>query len=340
MALMLSFAACGDDEQSSDGNDNNTVLTATQVVGTWESKLITVNDEEMDIEMRITMNADGTGYLDDPNDVFHYTISGMNIIVTPPNGGSHTFTVESITETEMMMTGTVIPGTGQQASFKGWFAKVNGDNPGGGDDPDPTGATWVDLGLPSGLLWASCNVGATAPEEFGYLFAWGETVVKDTLYWGSYEHGYGYHELTKYCSDTSYGLNGYSDNLTTLQPYDDAATVHLGNGARTPSNEDWEEMVANTTHQWTTLNNVNGYLFTAPNGNSIFLPAAGIIASGGYQPYDAGYYWSSSLYTPEPDYAYNLSFGATWFGTEVGYLLTHTYRCIGLSVRAVRVAQK
>lgn len=54
MALMLSFAACGDDEQSSDGNDNNTVLTATQVVGTWESKLITVNDEEMDIEMRIT----------------------------------------------------------------------------------------------------------------------------------------------------------------------------------------------------------------------------------------------------------------------------------------------
>ena len=95
MALMLSFAACGDDEQSSDGNDNNTVLTATQVVGTWESKLITVNDEEMDIEMRITINADGTGYLDDPNDVFHYTLSGMNVVVTPPNGSnSYTFTVE------------------------------------------------------------------------------------------------------------------------------------------------------------------------------------------------------------------------------------------------------
>ena len=124
MALMLPFVACDPEEGTPNGNDDNNGLTTEQVVGTWQSTHIMVNDEDMTVEMSITMNADGTGYLDDPNDVFHYTLRGMDVIVTPPGDhGSYTFTVESITETEMVMTGTVIPGTDQPASFKGWFTR-------------------------------------------------------------------------------------------------------------------------------------------------------------------------------------------------------------------------
>jgi hypothetical protein len=342
MALMLPFVACDPDADNpggNNGNDDNNGLTIEQVTGTWQSSHIMVNDEDMTVEMRITMNADGSGYLDDPNDVFHYTLSGMNVVVTPPNGSnSYTFTVESITATEMVMSGSVIPGTDQQVSFKGWFTKVEGgDNPGG---DDPSDDAWVDLGLPSGLLWASCNVGAEAPEEFGDYYAWGEIHTKDSFVMENYRYGYGFHELTKYCNDASYGLNGYTDDLTVLQPYDDAATVQMGDGARTPTKDEWEEMAANTTHEWTTLNGVNGYLFTAPNGNSIFLPAADIWT---HNPpgYNYGcYYWTSSLNTTTPYYAHNFSAGATWFGTDFGDPVSSSHRFSGISVRAVRAPQK
>ena len=340
MALMLPFAACDPEENGPGGNnDDNNGLTIEQVTGTWQSTHVMVNDEDMTVEMSITMNADGTGYLGDQNSEFHYTLNGMNVVVTPTNSSnSYTFTVESITATEMVMSGSVIPGTDQQVSFKGWFTKVEGgDNPGG---DDPSDDAWVDLGLPSGLLWASCNLGAEAPEVFGDYYAWAEIHTKDSFVWANYRYGYDMHGLTKYCNVASYGLNGYTDDLTVLQPYDDAATVQLGDGARIPTKEEWEEMATNTTHEWTTLNGVNGYLITAPNGNSIFLPAADI-----WTHYPPGtnygcYYWSSTLNTTTPYYAYGLSAGATWFGTETGGTLTSHYRYSGISVRAVRDPQK
>ncbi|MCR4828213.1 MAG: hypothetical protein K5864_01995 [Bacteroidales bacterium] len=153
---------------------------------------------------------------------------------------------------------------------------------------------WVDLGLPSGLLWATYNVGASAPEQSGEVFAWGETQPKIEYSWSTYQYcnGGDAYQLTKYCTDTNYGYNGYTDNLTTLEPGDDAATAYLGNGARTPTYFEWRELLANTTVVATSQNGVEGRKFTAANGNSIFLPF--------------GYYWSASLYTDYPLWAWNL----------------------------------
>jgi len=183
----------------------------------------------------------------------------------------------------------------------------------------------VDLGLPSGLLWATCNVGAEAPEDYGDYFAWGETQPKDTYNWSTYQYCNG-SNLTKYTG---------SDGLTTLLPEDDAATANWGSDWRMPTKEEWQELYNNTTCTWTTQNGVNGRLFTASNGNSLFLPAAGyrngtsLNYAGTY-----GYYWSSSLLTGNPDYAWRFDF------RSVGYGMSSGYRYGGQSVRAVRSARQ
>ena len=192
---------------------------------------------------------------------------------------------------------------------------------------------YVDLGLPSGTLWATCNVGASSPEDYGDYFAWGETQPKDDYSWSTYQHCNGSENtLTKYCNDASYGYNGFTDNLTTLQPEDDAATANWGNGWRMPTNEEWQELYNNTTMTWTQQNGVYGRLFTASNGNSLFLPAAG------YRCYaelddagDYGYYWSSSLYTDRPYDAWYFRFFSGYYGMYYGF-----GRYFGLTVRPVR----
>ena len=190
---------------------------------------------------------------------------------------------------------------------------------------------YVDLGLPSGLLWATCNVGANAPEEYGDYFAWGETTPKDTYNWGTYQYCNGSSStLTKYCNNSSFGYNGFTDDLTTLLPEDDAATANWGSGWRMPTKAEFEELYNNTTVTWTQQNGVNGRLFTASNGNSLFLPAAGYRYGGSL--YDAGsdgYYWSSSFYTENPYYAWRLGFysGYAW--------VSGFYRYNGYSLRPV-----
>ena len=196
------------------------------------------------------------------------------------------------------------------------------------------GHDYVDLGLPSGLLWATCNVGAESPEDYGDYFAWGETLPKDTYDWGFYQYcGGSSNHLTKYCNNSSYGYNGFTDTLTVLLPNNDAATANWGNGWRMPTKAEWQELKNNTTVTWTTQNGVNGRLFTAPNGNSLFLPAAGyrnnssLDNAGSY-----GYYWSSSLYAGIPDYAWGLLFNS-------GSCYVDYYgRGCGRSVRPVRSA--
>ncbi len=191
---------------------------------------------------------------------------------------------------------------------------------------------FVDLGLPSGTLWATCNVGANAPEECGDYFAWGETEPKTTYYWDTYKWCNGdYHNLTKYCDNSEYGYNGFTDNLTTLLSEDDAATANWGSGWRMPTAEEWQELCQNTTHRWTTQNGVNGRLFTASNGNSLFLPAAGTreeddLLDDGLN----GYYWSRSLITDGPNGAWDLTF---WSNDAYVYV---DLRCPGFSVRPVR----
>ncbi len=191
---------------------------------------------------------------------------------------------------------------------------------------------YVDLGLPSGLLWATCNVGADNPEDYGDYFAWGETQPKDTYNWSTYQYCNGsYYTLTKYCNNSDYGYNGFTDNLTTLLPEDDAATANWGSDWRMPTKEEWQELYSNTTQTWTTQNGVNGRLFTASNGNSLFLPAAGHRWGGELGNAGShGYYWSSSLCTDDPNDAWYLLFysGSTYVGS--GF-----YRYFGFSVRPV-----
>ena len=146
----------------------------------------------------------------------------------------------------------------------------------------------VDLGLPSGTKWATCNVGATTPEGYGDYFAWGETTTKETYNMDTYRY-YDGSNYTKYTG---------SDNLTTLEASDDAATVNWGAGWRMPTREEFEELITNCTVTWTTQNSVKGRLFTSNiNGKSIFLPAAGE-RDGSRLHHDEGsygYYRSGSL---------------------------------------------
>ena len=190
----------------------------------------------------------------------------------------------------------------------------------------------VDLGLPSGLLWATCNVGAETPEDYGDYFAWGETQPKSVYNWRTYQYCMGnYNRLTKYCNNASYGYNGFTDNLTTLQPSDDAATANWGSDWRMPTKEEWQELINNTTVTWTTQNGVNGRRFTAMNGNSLFLPAAGYRGGAGLNGAGMyGYYWSSSLSTVYPYNAWNLNFRSYDCGVY------DDSRQDGLSVRPVR----
>lgn len=201
------------------------------------------------------------------------------------------------------------------------------------------GHTWIDLGLPSGTLWATYNVGTSSPEQYGDYFAWGETTTKATYKWGTYKYSHGdAHTLTKYCYNSYYGYNGFTDTLTILLPEDDAATAHWGSGWRIPTRDEWSELMVYTTKTWTIRNGVNGMIFTSPNGGSIFLPAAGAYWVNSYTGIhdlhnvgSKGQYWSSSLDSELPTSAID------WYFEENSstIYLGEPARCNGIPVRAV-----
>ena len=190
----------------------------------------------------------------------------------------------------------------------------------------------VDLGLPSGLKWASFNLGASKPEEYGDYYAWGETGPKEDYAWSTYKWCMGaYNTLTKYCTDSSYGYNGFTDGKTVLDPEDDAAHVNLVGKWRMPTDDEWTELRENCTWSWTTQNGVNGYLVTGPNGNSIFLAAAGDRSSTNLNDAGSnGYYWSSSLNSGYPYIARYVCFNSDNVSRNYDY-----YRFYGQSVRPV-----
>ena len=192
--------------------------------------------------------------------------------------------------------------------------------------------TYVDLGLPSGTLWATCNLGANLPEEYGDYFAWGETQPKDNFSWTNYQYCMGsFNTLTKYCNNPDIGYNGFTDDLTTLEPSDDAATANWGDDWRMPTEGEWQELYQNTTVTWTTRNGVNGRLFTASNGNSLFLPAAGYRNESTPEATGIiGDYWTSSLDTDYPSGALSFFFNSN------NYYISFCNRLYGRNVRAVR----
>ena len=145
---------------------------------------------------------------------------------------------------------------------------------------------YVDLGL--SVKWATFNVGASSPEDYGDYFAWGETEPKETYSWATY----------KWCDGTASNITKYNtaDGKTILEPADDAAQVHWGGKWRMPTKAECQELIDSCTWEWTTSNNINGYRVTGPNGHSIFLPAGGVrINDVSYAIDEFGYYWSSSL---------------------------------------------
>ena len=193
------------------------------------------------------------------------------------------------------------------------------------------GHEYVDLGLPSGIKWATCNVGATTPEGYGDYFAWGETSPKTTYNWSTYKYCNGdLYSMTKYCTQSSYGT---VDNKTTLELSDDAARVNLGGSWRMPTKAEQDELrnTDNCTWTWTTQNGVNGYKVTSKkNGNSIFLPEAGCrIDSNLYLAGSYGNYWSSSLRSGYSDNAYYVEFNSVYVDRD------YSYRCRGRSVRPI-----
>ena len=185
----------------------------------------------------------------------------------------------------------------------------------GGYVPAPADVQAVDLGLPSGIKWASCNIGAEKPEDYGNYYAWGEVVPKENYSWDTYKYANGTSwkdpKLTKYCTKASYGDNGFTDNKTTLDPEDDAACANWGGSWRMPIDAEWQELKDNCTWTWTTQNGINGYrVASKTNSNSIFLPAAGCRNDTSLSLVGGCFYWSSSLYQYGPNSAWYLYFGS------------------------------
>jgi len=180
------------------------------------------------------------------------------------------------------------------------------------DSPTINGHEYVDLGLPSGLKWATCNVGASSPEDYGNYYAWGETETK-----------------AEYTEDNSVTIGQQLNDISGNAQYD-AAAANWGGSWRMPTKAELEELIDECTWTWTTQNGVKGYKVTGPNGNHIFLPAAGFrYWSSLYEAGEEGYYCSSSPNESHSDYAYNLLINSGTQGVD------WNYRDYGQSVRPV-----
>jgi hypothetical protein len=184
---------------------------------------------------------------------------------------------------------------------------------------------YVDLGL--SVKWATCNVGADSPEDYGDYFAWGETSPKSTYNWSTYKWG-DYENFTKYNTKSGFGT---VDNKNQLDLSDDAARANWGGSWRMPTHDEFMELIEKCSWTWTIQNGVKGYKVTSKtNDNSIFLPAAGYRYSSSLNDAGSfGYYWSSSLGTDDPNGAGYVGF----YSSYVGWY--NNVRYYGQSVRPV-----
>lgn len=180
------------------------------------------------------------------------------------------------------------------------------------DDPEngstnTKGHNYVDLGLPSGTKWATCNIGATNPENCGEYYAWGET-----------EHKTSYNEINyKFYDSSKYAISSESGK-TTLELSDDVAHVKWGGNWHIPSYDEFEELKNNCVWTWTTLNGMSGYeVKSLTNNNSIFLPAAGFRNDKLSETNTDGLYWTSTIRPIRADYPASIvsfNFRSNWIG--------------------------
>lgn len=231
----------------------------------------------------------------------------------------------------------------------------NGGGNGGNDqDIDRSGVIdgrkYIDLGLPSGTLWAECNVGANTPEDYGDYFAWGETEAKDDYSWSTYKWCMGTeNSLTKYCGVSTYGYNGFTDELTELRPEDDAASANWSSAWQMPSIDQFAELVNAdyTTLEWKVESRTDGVVHrneywlvitSKKNGNSISLPFAGYrygISFSNNSSTGNGSYWCRMGHYRHPQ---DVHFFSVSGNPDSHYLNLEgsRYRYYGQSVRPVR----
>lgn len=201
------------------------------------------------------------------------------------------------------------------------YGEVSSFTTAGGESVDTNkyvtidGHQFVDLGLPSGLKWASCNVGASRPEQYGDLFAWGETKAKTVFTSSNY----------KWANDSKYGTE-----KTVLDAEDDAATQNLGKNCRMPTRKELTELYEKCKWEVATINGVNGYKVIGKNGSYIFLPFAGSISGeANKQIGDVCNIWASSHHETDSRYAFYIC------GSSKSYFIGAQEPYVGLSVRAV-----
>ncbi len=204
--------------------------------------------------------------------------------------------------------------------------EVNGE--GGGSHE------YVDLGLPSGTLWATCNVGATAPEQSGDYFAWGETERKSYYGWDNLKYNSGGEEedayWTKYFTSNEF-CQGDVDNKTVLESMDDAARTTLGGDWRTPTATECEELVSICQWEDATINGIKGRKAIGSNGKSIFFPLAGYYFQSRNDGVESlGCYMSATL-SNKPDFCNGLCLNYSSNRQEVARVA----RWYGISVRPV-----
>lgn len=202
--------------------------------------------------------------------------------------------------------------------------------------PDGNHPHMIDLGLPSGTLWACCNVGANAPEEYGGRFAWGETEEKGEYTWATYQHGY-YDWNTGDMSTIKH--IGYDISGTKY----DVAHTRWGQGWHMPKLSQIEELVANTTAEWYANDDIMGCKLLGSNGSNIFIPASGLYID--YLDPEISLSWSSTVekfeeppYYSSPD-AYTLLIRPVRnpnIGLFVDYCPNLEFRFNGLTVRPVK----
>lgn len=192
---------------------------------------------------------------------------------------------------------------------------------------------YVDLGLPSGTLWATCNVGANYPAEIGDYFAWGETVTKETYSLINYEFCGGSLKKIKKYNDSS--KSGVVDGKTKLELSDDAANVNWGDSWRMPTANDFAELIKCCSWERTTMGEKLGYKITGVSGKSIFLPSTGWRYESLKRDGISGFYWSSSLSRNSSERAYYFYFGDNGVGMESYY-----NRTCGMAIRPVCLPEK
>lgn len=177
---------------------------------------------------------------------------------------------------------------------------------------------FIDLGL--SVKWATCNVGANKPEEYGDYFAWGEVEPKKVYSWSTY----------KLCNGSSSSLTKYtsSDGKTKLESVDDVVIYKYGSDLYLPSPNDWDELKTKCTWTWTTQYGKYGYKVTGPNGNSIFLPAAGYKYDSSTSTASYGYYWMNEVWATKHN-------GQAFAFYSSSRYNTGSPRHYGYSVRAV-----